>query len=66
LEVGNARAQACAACGVEGRREAAHSGDHGLGQKASDYQALPSCPDCHAQGPQAYHRLGKRAFERVT
>jgi hypothetical protein len=33
--------------------------------KASDYSCVPLCPDCHTRGPLAYHRIGKRAFERV-
>jgi hypothetical protein len=53
----------CAACGIEGRSEAAHTGAHGLGQKAPDAQAIPLCSDCHTRGPQSYHRLGRAAFE---
>jgi hypothetical protein len=26
---------------------------------------VPLCSDCHTRGPLAYHRIGKRAFERV-
>lgn len=41
--------------------EAAHSGsDHGMGQKASDYSAIPLTPAEHRE----YHRIGKPAFER--
>jgi hypothetical protein len=55
----------CCACGVEGRSEAAHTGtDGGLSMKASDYSCVPLCADCHTQASQAYHRLGRRAFER--
>jgi hypothetical protein len=55
----------CCACGVEGRSEAAHTGsDGGMSIKASDYSCVPLCPDCHTQAPGAYHRVGKRAFER--
>jgi hypothetical protein len=25
----------------------------------------PLCPDCHTRAPEAYHRIGKRAFERA-
>ena len=32
--------------------------------KASDYSCVPLCSDCHTQAPGAYHRVGKRAFER--
>jgi hypothetical protein len=57
----------CCACGVEGRSEAAHTGsDGGMSMKASDYSCVPLCADCHTQSPEAYHRIGKRAFEKVT
>jgi hypothetical protein len=26
---------------------------------------VPLCSDCYTRGPLAYHRIGKRAFERV-
>ena len=56
----------CAACGVPGRSEAAHTGsDGGMSMKASDYTCVPLCTDCHTQAPGAYHRIGKRAFERA-
>jgi hypothetical protein len=42
--------------------EAAHSGPHGLGQKADDRQALPLCMMCHREGPNSYHRLSRRFF----
>ena len=55
----------CIACGMEGRSEAAHTGsDGGMSIKASDYSCVPLCSDCHTQAPGAYHRVGKRAFER--
>lgn len=55
----------CAGCGIEGRSEAAHTGqDGGISMKASDYSCVPLCADCHTQAPGAYHRVGKRAFER--
>jgi hypothetical protein len=60
------RSLPCAACGIEGRSEAAHTGsDGGMSMKASDYSCVPLCPECHTRGPMAYHRIGKRAFERV-
>lgn len=41
--------------------EAAHTGtDGGMGQKASDYSALPLTPAEHRE----YHQRGKPAFER--
>ena len=36
-----------------------------MSMKASDYSCVPLCSDCHTRGPLAYHRIGKRAFERV-
>jgi hypothetical protein len=59
------RTLACCACGVEGRSEAAHTGtDGGISMKASDYSCVPLCSDCHTKAPAAYHRVGKREFER--
>jgi len=59
------RTLSCCACGVDGRSEAAHTGtDGGMSMKASDYSCVLLCPDCHTRGPGAYHRIGKRAFER--
>jgi len=34
--------------------------------KASDYSCVPLCSDCHTRGPLAYHRIGKREFERLN
>ena len=59
------RTLTCVACQSEGRSEAAHTADHGLGQKAPDTDAIPLCAVCHRTGPQAYHRLGRAAFERA-
>jgi len=33
--------------------------------KASDYSCVPLCRECHTRGLLAYHRIGKRAFERL-
>ena len=55
----------CIGCGREGRSEAAHTGsDGGMSMKASDYSCAPLCADCHTQTPDAYHRIGRRAFEQ--
>jgi hypothetical protein len=59
------RTLACCACGIEGQSECAHTGDHGLSQKAADAQCIPLCAECHTRGPLAYHRLGRVAFERA-
>lgn len=46
----------CCACGIEGRSEAAHTGDEGgMSMKASDYSCVPLCAACHTQAPHAYH-----------
>jgi hypothetical protein len=46
--------------------EAVHTGIYGgMSVKASDYSCVPLCSDCHTHGSLAYHRIGKRAFERV-
>ena len=59
------REQPCIACKRQRLSEAAHTGeDGGMSQKASDYSCVPLCSDCHTQAPGAYHRIGKRAFER--
>jgi hypothetical protein len=45
--------------------EAAHTGPHGLAQKASDRGAIPLCPRHHRTGDDSYHRLGPRKFQQV-
>lgn len=59
------RSLPCAACQREGRSEAAHFGDHGISQKASDYQTIPLCAACHRTGRRSYHCLGREGFERA-
>ena len=57
----------CAACGVSQQVEAAHTGtDGGMAQKSSDYSCIPLCCHCHIAGKEAYHRVGRRQFERNT
>jgi hypothetical protein len=54
------------ACGIEGCSEAAHVGiDGGMSMKATDYSCVPLCSNCHTLASGAYHRIGKRAFERA-
>ena len=55
----------CVVCGSYRLVEAAHFGAHGMGQKASDLDALPLCLKCHRTGPQSYHTLGARRFIEV-
>jgi len=49
----------CLACGRWRRAEAAHTGTHGIGQKASDLDTVPLCPDCHRE----LHKLGPVEFQ---
>lgn len=50
----------CIACGkVRFVRDAMHTGSHGLGQKASDLDALPGCRMCHRE----LHRIGPVRFQ---
>lgn len=54
----------CAACGIEQNVEAAHTGPHGLGQKASDYTCIPLCINHHRGGNDALDKIGTAAFEQ--
>jgi hypothetical protein len=44
--------------------EAAHSGAHGISQKASDYSAIPLCSWHHRLSPDSYHASAKTFFTR--
>lgn len=55
----------CIGCGATYWIEAMHTGPHGLGQKASDFDALPGCRACHRTGPQALHRIGPVDFQTL-
>jgi len=59
------RSLPCAVCGTRRGIEAAHTGSHGLGQKASDKSCIPLCCRDHKTGPQSLHNLGPVEFERV-
>lgn len=37
----------CFACGRNWLVDPAHTGPHGISQKASDYNCIPLCRDCH-------------------
>ena len=43
-----------------GRTEAAHVGIRGMGQKCSDWEAIPLCACHHRTGEFAHHVIGKR------
>ena len=48
--------------------EAAHTnvlGPRGLGQKTTDFSAIPLCSGHHRENPDSYHRLGERWFAQV-
>jgi hypothetical protein len=50
----------CIGCAsVRKQREAMHVGPHGMGQKASDMDALPGCHQCHMQ----LHAIGPMKFQ---
>ena len=47
--------------------EAAHTnvlGLRGIGQKTSDFSAIPLCAGHHRDNPDSYHRLGEQGFSR--
>jgi hypothetical protein len=49
----------CAGCATTRQsRDAAHQGAHGLGQKASDLDAVPLCRECHKR----LHKIGPVEF----
>ena len=52
----------CVVCRSTRGIEASHTGPHGLGQKSSDYSAIPLCHKHHRTGSDSYHKLGPRRF----
>ena len=52
----------CLACGTRNGIQAAHTGPHGLGTKASDFRVVPLCASCHL-GPTGMDKIGPAAFE---
>jgi hypothetical protein len=52
----------CAVCKTDKYIEAAHTGPHGMSQKAPDTSAIPLCRKHHQFGNDSYHRLGPRKF----
>lgn len=59
---------ACLRCGIDPCGEAAHIRENrpgkmtGMGEKPSDQWALPLCPDCHRNAPDALHQVGEAPF----
>lgn len=45
--------------------EAHHAGRGYMGQKAPDSTAIPLCPECHRTGKQAWHQIGRKAWQRA-
>ena len=45
--------------------EASHTGPHGLGQKSSDFSAIPLCYQHHRTGKDSYHKLGPQKFSKT-
>ena len=58
------RSLPCVACGSMLNVEAAHTGPHGLTQKASDYTCIPLCHAHHRTGNDALDKIGREAFQR--
>ena len=59
------RTQPCVVCGRTRWIEAAHTGLRGLGQKSSDFSAIPLCGAHHRTAKDSYHRLGHRKFAQL-
>lgn len=55
----------CVVCGSARGIEASHTGPHGLGQKSSDFSAIPLCYRHHRTGKDSYHRLGPQKFSQM-
>ena len=55
----------CVACGASWNIEAAHTGAHGMSQKASDLSALPLCRKCHRTADASLHVLGPVKFAEL-
>ena len=49
----------------KGKAEAAHTGPHALGQKSSDFTAVPLCVRHHREGPRALDKIGRPKFEKI-
>jgi hypothetical protein len=56
--------QPCAVCGQNWKIEAAHTGPHGLKQKACDLKCIPLCESDHQTGKYALDKIGSEAFEQ--
>ena len=66
------RTLGCVVCarvsGAQTVVEAAHTnalGPRGIGQKTSDFSAIPLCGAHHRENPDSYHRLGEQGFSHT-
>lgn len=59
------RSLPCTIRGLSWGIEAAHTGPHGLGQKSSDYSAIPLCRKHHRTSNDSLHKLGPFRFMTV-
>jgi hypothetical protein len=57
------RTHPCCACGRMRWVEAAHTGPHGLGQKAPDRDAVPLCVRCHRTETECLGLIGPGKFQ---
>jgi len=55
----------CCICGKTWGVEAAHSGPHGVSQKAPDTSALPLCRIHHRDSKLGLDRIGRAAWEEL-
>lgn len=53
----------CEVCKAE-NAEAAHTGAHGLGTKASDFRCVPLCEQHHRSDKDGLDKIGPEEFER--
>lgn len=59
------RKLACSICSRSWGIEAAHSGDHGIGQKSPDTSVIPLCREHHRDSLVGLDRIGRAAFEQL-
>jgi hypothetical protein len=59
------RTQPCAVCGSWRGIEACHTGPHGYGQRASDFDCIPLCWKHHRIRRDSLHELGPVKFARA-
>lgn len=55
----------CIVCRSTRNIEAAHTGPHGMSQKAPDTSCIPLCHRHHQGGEDSLHKLGPRKFQQA-